>query len=71
MDTARLMKTAKKKFLSDRMSNCLLWMANEKPTPSIGDIKGEISMAPIITAVEFVSRPMDASTVEQTSIQRL
>jgi hypothetical protein len=31
----------------------------------MGDIKGEISMAPMITAVELVSSPMEARRAEQ------
>jgi hypothetical protein len=34
--------------------------SKEKPAPTIGPIKGEISIAPIITAVEFTLRPMEA-----------
>ncbi len=32
----------------------------------MGPINGEISMAPIITAVEPVSKPIDANNAEQT-----
>jgi hypothetical protein len=46
-------------------------MANDKPTPKIGDINGDISIAPIMTAVELVSKPIEASTVEHISIHRL
>jgi hypothetical protein len=46
-------------------------MATDIPTPNIGDIKGEISIAPMMTAVEFVSKPSDASKAAHNKIQRL
>ena len=36
----------------------------------IGPINGEISMAPIITAVELIFNPTDATTIAKTQIQR-
>ena len=39
-----------------------------KPTPTIGPIKGEISMAPIITAVEFTFSPILAINIEKIKI---
>jgi hypothetical protein len=46
-------------------------MATDKPTPKMGDINGEISIAPMITATEFVSKPIEANIEEQTNIHRL
>ena len=37
----------------------------------IGPIKGEINIAPIITAVEFTFKPNEAINMAQMSIQRL
>ena len=42
----------------------------EYPIPLIGPINGEISIAPIITAVEFVFSPIEASMIAKIRIQR-
>jgi len=41
------------------------------PIPMIGPISGEISIAPIITAVELTFKPKDAINTAKISIQRL
>src|SRR6478736_1389531 len=46
-------------------------MATDNPTARIGDISGEISIAPIIIAAELVSKPIEASIEEQSSIHKL
>lgn len=46
-------------------------MARANPAPTIGPISGEISMAPIITAVEFTFSPIDAISIAHANIQRL
>ena len=43
----------------------------DKPTPSIGDINGEINIAPIMTAGEFKSNPKDATIIEHINSQAL
>ena len=42
-----------------------------RPVPIIGPISGEISIAPMITAVEFTLRPTDAMMIENARIQAL
>lgn len=46
-------------------------MATDKPTPKMGDINGDISMAPMIMAVELVSKPIEARIEEQSKIHKL
>ena len=41
----------------------------ESPTPRIGPISGEISIAPITTAVESAFNPIEATKIEHISIQ--
>ena len=41
------------------------------PTPMIGPISGEMSIAPMMTAVEFTFRPTEAMTIENARIQTL
>ena len=45
-------------------------MATLMPIPKIGDINGEINMAPMITAVEFTFNPMDAIKIAKIRIHR-
>ena len=45
--------------------------AKAKPAPTIGIINGEISIAPIITAVEFTFKPTEAITIAQAKIHKL
>ena len=42
-----------------------------KPNPMIGPIRGEISIAPMITAVELTFNPMDATNMAKMSVQTL
>ena len=39
----------------------------DKPIPKIGDIKGEINMAPMMTAGELTFKPMEAMQMAQMS----
>jgi hypothetical protein len=41
------------------------------PMPLMGPISGDMSMAPMITAVEFMFRPTEATTMAKTRIHRL
>ena len=45
-------------------------MPTAKPIPLIGPIKGEMSMAPIITAVELTFKPNEAMKTAKISTQR-
>ena len=46
-------------------------MPRARPMPRIGPIKGEINMAPMITAVELTLSPNEAIKMAKTSTQRL
>jgi len=70
-DATRLNITAIKRFFDDLHSSWLSCMPNDNPIPKIGDISGEINIAPIITAVELVSSPIDARTAEQNKSHML
>ena len=45
-------------------------MPTDKPSPMIGPIKGEMSMAPITTAVELTFKPNEAMKIAKISTQR-
>ena len=53
---------------------CLIRSKSEipspRPNPMIGPISGEINIAPIITAVEFVFKPSEATKVAKIRTQR-
>ena len=44
-------------------------IAIDKPNPKIGPIRGEISIAPITTGIEFAFKPTDATNIEHIKIQ--
>src|SRR5512146_1542893 len=60
----RLKITAAEKCRRDLNNVSLSAMPKDKPMPRMGDISGDTSIAPIITAGESTSRPIDASTAE-------
>ena len=51
--------------MSDFLSVSISLMAIDIPTPRMGPISGEISIAPITTAVEFALSPTEATKIEQ------
>ena len=56
------------RFLRERFRRSKSWIPTPRPSPIIGPISGEMSMAPIITAVELVLRPSDAISIAITRI---
>jgi hypothetical protein len=66
-----LNKVVIKKLFKDRFINSKSFNPTESPTPMIGPISGEMSMAPIITAVEFTFNPNEAMNMANIRIQRL
>ena len=54
------MKTATPRFLKERFKSSKSLMPAAIPIPMIGPIKGEINMAPMMTAVELTFRPTEA-----------
>ena len=56
------------KFNNDLLSVSMSFMPMDKPIPNIGPINGEISMAPITTAVELTFKPIEAIIIEKTRI---
>ena len=57
------------RFEIDLRSVSISLMAIDIPIPNIGPIRGEISIAPITTAVEFVFNPMEATKTAKIKIQ--
>ncbi len=55
---------------SDFFSRSKSLMPSEKPTPIMGPMMGDMSMAPIITAAELTFRPSDAIIVAKISTHR-
>ena len=65
------MAIAIKKCLADTKSVSLSFIPTPSPIPKIGDINGEISMAPMITAGELRSKPSEAIIMEHINNQAL
>jgi hypothetical protein len=55
----------------DRRSKARSLIPRPNPIPIIGPIKGDINIAPIITAVEFTFSPSEAIKMAKIRIQRL
>ena len=60
-----------KKLFSERFISSKSFRPTESPTPMIGPINGEISMAPIMTAVELTFNPREAMKMAKIRIHRL
>ena len=67
-DAVRLIKTIVRRFLNDSFIRLMLFVPIDRPTPSIGPMTGEMSMAPIMTAVEFTFSPTDAMMMAKVRI---
>lgn len=52
----------------DERSIPKLWMPTPRPIPIIGPISGEMSIAPIITAVELTFNPREANRMAKIRI---
>ena len=57
------------KLISDFLRVSISLIAIESPIPNMGPIRGEISIAPITTAVELAFNPTEATKIEQIRIQ--
>ena len=66
-----LITVAIPKFFAARLSRAKSFIPVASPMPMIGPIRGDISMAPIITAVEFTFNPKEAMKMAKISTQRL
>ena len=58
------------KLRSDFFSRSKSLMPSESPTPMIGPMIGEMSIAPMITAAELTFRPSEATIAAKISTQR-
>ena len=70
-EDATAMPVATPKLTKDFRTVAASLIPTPSPKPMIGPINGEISMAPMTTAVESTFRPMLAITIENTKIQTL
>ena len=59
------------RFRKEVLINSKSLIPTPKPIPMIGPIKGEINMAPMITAVEFTLSPREAIKMAKINTQRL
>ena len=68
-EASRLIPTIIKRFRKAFPIRLVSLIPRPRPTPTIGPIRGDISIAPIITAVELMLRPTDAIMMENARIQ--
>lgn len=59
------------RFFRDFLNNSKSNIPKLNPAPKIGPINGEISIAPIITAVELTFKPTDAMMMAHANIHKL
>ena len=71
MDAPSEMSTITRTFLTAAFSRSTSLVPMARPVPMIGPISGEMSIAPMITAVEFTFKPTDAMMIENARIQAL
>ena len=70
VDVVKAIMVAIARFLNPFLRSEKSFIPAPYPIPMIGPISGEISMAPIMTAVEFTFRPMEAMKIANISTQR-
>ena len=71
MAVSTLMRVATPKFLAALFSNGRSSIAMANPMPIMGPINGDMSMAPMMTAVEFTFRPREAMNMANINTHRL
>ena len=70
-DTVILMTTITSRFLPEDFTSCTSLIPRPNPNPNIGPIRGDISIAPITTGIEFTLRPTDAMMMAMAKIHAL
>ena len=70
-DANKLATTIIPKFFKEVISALKSLEESAYPIPRIGPMSGEISIAPMMTAVELLINPMEATIMEQIKIQIL
>ena len=61
VEASTLMTTITIRFLNDFFKKDVSFVPSPYPMPNIGPMSGDMSMAPMITAIELVFRPTDAT----------
>ena len=67
-EATRLISIITSMFLRDDLSRPVSFIPSPSPIPKIGPRRGEISIAPMMTGIEFTFRPTDAMMMENTRI---
>ena len=71
MAVSTLMSVATAKLRQAFLKSSMSLMPMASPIPMIGPMSGDISMAPMMTAVELTFRPNDAMKMAKMSTHRL
>ena len=68
-EVAKLKPIITPKLIKERFRVSISLIPIDSPIPRIGPINGDISIAPITTAVELTFNPIDAINMENTNTQ--
>ena len=71
VEAAKEMITITRRFLAADLRRSRSLVPRDKPMPMMGPMRGETSMAPMMTAVELTLSPTEASTMAKARIQTL
>ena len=71
VEVAKATPVATPKLLADLLNKVKSLIPTDSPIPKMGPINGEINIAPIITAVLFTFKPIEAIKIEQIKIYTL
>ena len=69
VEAKREMTTITRRFFAADFKRSVSLVPRASPVPIIGPMRGETSIAPMMTAVEFTLRPTDARTMAKARIQ--
>ena len=70
-DAIRLIVTMTRRFLPEDFNSLTSFTPRPSPSPKIGPISGEMSIAPITTGIEFTLSPTEAMIVAMARIHAL
>ena len=65
------MVTITRRFFPDDLMSCISLMPRPRPTPKMGPMSGDMSMAPMITGMELTLRPTEAMMMAMAKIHAL
>ena len=71
VEATRLMATMMSRLRIESLMSDMSLVPRPRPTPKIGPIRGDMSMAPMMTGMELTFSPTEAMTIEKARIHAL